>query len=121
MGSLGDFFSEEKKKEFAQGKIKAGTVIKTFVTNTVPPKIKRCLIIAQSSDNICVGVVLFNSEINWNVQRNMELASLQYMVRQDENSEILDKDSYVDCSQLIEFDISQLITTLTSEPETFKA
>lgn len=115
MPSLGDFFSSDQRKESAERNVKVGSVIKAFVKNTTPPKEKRFIIIAENDDGRFLAVVFINSNINTNVHRTNQLLSLQYQILCGDN-EFLERDSYIDCSDIFDYDRSQVIEWVTLNP-----
>lgn len=116
MSSLGDFFSDDLKKNFAKQNITIGTVIKCFVKNTNPPKEKRFVVLGIDTNGDLIGAVFINSDINWNVIRTQELAQLQHYVIKDEN-EYLDMDSYIDCSDLFELSYNDVYASIQNKPQ----
>lgn len=99
MASLGDFFSNDRKNAFAEEAITVGAVVKIWLTSTTPPKEKRIIIVGTTATGDYLGVVLINSEINWNVHRNHDIIDFQYFLR-SEDCEFLAHDSYADCLNL---------------------
>lgn len=116
MGSLGDFFGDEFKKNFAKQNITAGSVVKCFVKNTNPPKEKRFVVLGFAGNGNLIGVVFINSNINWNVIRTTELAQLQHYVKKEGN-DFLDWDSYIDCSELVELPYDDVYLSLQENPQ----
>ena len=86
MPSLGNFFSNDFRKNFAHRNIAKGSVIKCFVRNTNPPKEKRFVILGENIEGKLVGVVFINTNINWKVINTIELAQLQLFVRAENHS-----------------------------------
>ena len=117
MGTLGDSFEDKYKNEFAERQIKVKSVIKAFVSDTNPPKEKRIIIIGIDNTEKYVGVILFNTAINWKAISTIELAKLQYYLTKEDNPEILQWDSYIDCSDLFEFTKEELVESLIRNPE----
>lgn len=116
MGSLGDFFPEGIKQDFADFNLEVGCVIKCFTYHTVPPKEKRFVILGINADGNYVGSVFINTNVNFNVINSQELLELQYPVKNQPN-DYLDHDSFIDCSELFEFSRQDLFNLLIAEPE----
>lgn len=112
---LGDSFPDELRQLITEHSLGAGSVIRKFVLNTNPPKIKRFIILAISPSEISLASVFINSEININVFRTDELKKLQVPLEASERG-YLDHDSYVDCSRLYEKDFKELKNYLDSNP-----
>lgn len=108
MTLLGDFFGDSKKEEFAQQSVRIGSVVKLWMTDTTPPKEKRIVVVGTTVAGDYLGVVLINSEINWNVQRNPAMYDWQLFMQADECT-FLDHDSYADCTQLREIPKSYIV------------
>jgi len=115
MPNLSDFFSDEFKQNFALQNITIGSVLRCFVKNTNPPKEKRFVVLGFDNNGNLVGTVFINTEINWKVNRTMELAQLQLYVRAEDN-DYLDWDSYIDCSELVEIPKNEIATAISTNP-----
>ncbi len=63
--SLGEFFPEAFKADYARRNLEVGSVLKLYVTDTKPPKEKRFIIVGKNIDGLCLATV--NSEINENI------------------------------------------------------
>jgi len=117
MENLGDFFPHKIKKKFAREKLKPGTVLRLFVKDTVPPKIKRLIIIAVDNENYLLATLFINSEINPMLLNSEELIQLQFKI--DSNKfDFIKHDSYVDCSKLKPRNIEQLSELIIKDPKT---
>jgi len=99
MTPLSDYFPDELQFSRFKEKIEIGSVIRYFVNDTTPPKIKIMIVIGKSSDALTIVTVYVNSELNTNVFRNKTMQDLQILLKK-ENCEYLQHDSYVDCSAL---------------------
>jgi len=115
MANLGNFFPDDIKSDFASDKLKAGVVLRFFVTDTTPPKIKRIIIIAIEHSRILAATVFINSEINPAIFSSEELRKLQYKLEYAK-CDFLDHDSYVDCSEIKERTADSLMKLLKSSP-----
>ncbi|MBX2952302.1 MAG: hypothetical protein KF870_07340 [Leadbetterella sp.] len=116
MGSLGDFFPQEFRREAAIDNIGIGCVIKCFVANTKPPKEKRIVIVGQDNDGNFVGCVFINSNLHAKILNTQSLLDQQHLIKHQENS-FIDYDSYVDCGYLFQRNREELISLLESEPD----
>ena len=114
MASLGDFFSDDRKNAFVEQSITVGSVIKVWLTTTTPPKEKRIIVVGTTSTGDYLGVVLINSEINWNVHRNREIIDYQYFLRIEDCS-FIDHDSYADCLNLHEIARSMVLAEVVND------
>lgn len=99
MSSLADNLGDEEHARFALDKLVIGTVIRTYVLDTHPPKEKRLIIVGESYDHISVVTVYINSKLNINVFPTKELQDLNPEFIQEGRS-YLDHNSHVDCSSL---------------------
>ena len=113
--ALGDFFPDDKRNEFAESKLKIGSVIKADVKDTTPPKTKRFIIVGIDNANILLATVYINSEINPNIFNTRYLKDLQYNLEKKDR-EYLDHDSYVDCSNLKIKKVDEIIRILKNSP-----
>lgn len=112
---LSDFFPEEFKEIYSQANITIGSVLRTHVTDTNPPKLKRFIIVGFCPQGVSVATLYINSDINNNVFPTEELKSLHYFLAKN-NREILDYDSHVDCSSLKEKNYQWLHEIIIQEP-----
>ena len=113
MGSLGDFFPNGMKQEIANFNLEIGSVIKCFTSYTRPPKEKRFVILGINEEGNYVGSVFINTNVNFNIINSQELLELQYPVKNQAN-DYLDHDSFIDCSELFEFEREHLFNLLIS-------
>lgn len=116
MASLSDFFSDDFKENFAARNIKVGAVIRKFMTNTTPPKEKRFIIVGLSDDSVALAVVYINTRINPFIERNPELKNLQLPLKRN-NRSILDYDSFVDCTQILEYQFADIQSHISENPD----
>lgn len=114
MASLGDFFADDQKNEFANQLVRVGAVVKIWLTTTIPPKEKRVVIVGITATGDYLGVVLINTNINWNVHRNPDMYDYQYFLR-GHDCDFLDHDSYADCLNMQELPRSYVVNTLQND------
>lgn len=115
--SLGEQFPDEFKRQFSERQITVGSVIKCMTDQTDPPKEKRFIIVGISNDNIAVGSVFINSELNISINWSQRFKDLQIPL-ESHSREYLEWDSYVDCARLYEWTYQELQTILESDPGT---
>ncbi|WP_142685954.1 hypothetical protein [Chitinophaga polysaccharea] len=89
-----------------------GAILKLYVEDTTPPKVKLCLIVGSCSDKI--AVVYINSEVNPNFLP-ADLQGLHCPITK-KDCDKLSYESYADCSDIFEKDKSELNTLLQKEP-----
>jgi hypothetical protein len=94
----------------------SGTVLKLFVTDTNPPKIKRFIIIGYSGDKLQLATIYINTQINRRFSWSIELECLQYKVEAITRP-YLDHDSWIDCSELIIRPASEISNIVKERPE----
>lgn len=116
--SLGDYFPEKSKKEFAENVIELGSVIRKHVDNTNPPKIKFFIVVGISEKSLSIASVYINTEINVNVNHNTYLKSFQHEITAS-NYDFLDWDSTVDCARIIEYELDSLKRSIQLDPSIF--
>ncbi len=114
MPPLADAFSEEFRKQFAETNLKVGSVIKTFVTDTKPQKIKRFVILGISADKLAIGTLYINSEINPNLFPTLELQKL-HLKLEKQDRDYIDHDSFLDCSKVYEKEYTDLLAVLQND------
>lgn len=89
-----------------------GKVIRIFAEDTIPPKVKYCIIVGSSSDEIAT---IF---INTNIRPHSlggELQGLQYPLSESD-LKCLSHDSYADCSEIAVRKKGDLNSLLQKEP-----
>lgn len=91
-----------------------GTVIRTHVLDTDPPKIKIFVIVGYYEDQVIT--VYFNSDVNQFVNFSQELQSLHIPFKFT-NQSYLTKDCYCDCSILILKNKDNIHTLVKENPE----
>jgi hypothetical protein len=114
--SLGDLFPKRFREEHATRNLKEGSVLKMFVDDTTPPKEKRFIIVGFSGDRAQLATIYINSEINLQVNYSPELQSLHLFMQAD-GRDFLDHNSFVDCSQLTQRDVSAMYETTVERPD----
>jgi hypothetical protein len=119
MENLSDFFPKNIQKEFSERIIKIGTIIRTKVEDTKPPKYKYFIIIGQTEDCLSLASIYINSEINLKVNFCIELVNLHKPILCS-MYKFLDKDSFVDCSKLIHRDKIEIETAIKNDPNIVK-
>jgi len=109
--SLGDAFPSSFKDSFSNRKLKPGAVFRLHVPHTTPPKIKRFVVLGIDANKIELAFIFINS----NPAPNPALRSLQLRLPVGK-CPFLDHDSYLDCSQVYEWELqtvkNQLMNSL---------
>lgn len=110
--SLGDFFPENIKKSFAERNIDLGNAILINIPEFNLTYDKYVIVVSKCGDNVELAYVVINSE----PISNPYLVALNIEIDK-ENHPFLTKNSYVDCSQIREFPIKNVVDFLTKYPE----
>jgi hypothetical protein len=119
MADLSDFFDENYKEGFINRTLERSVVVKCFVENTTPPKSKRFVIVGiaeNDSENSILGAVFINTLPNQNVIKTPHLKMLQLPISAKSNN-FLDHDSFLDCSQIHEYEYPFIKEQLLNEPK----
>lgn len=96
--------------------IAPGIVLKLFVSETNPPKLKRFVVIGCSQDEMQLATVYINSQINKRISFSIELECLHFKVKSIGRS-WLDHDSWIDCSDLIVRQTTEIVSAVRKRPE----
>ena len=96
---LGDLFPKELREQLSNDNLKVGSVLRYYKTNTIPPKLKRAVVVGFDNDKILFASVFINSEINPNMFPTQRLRDL-HLSFEAINRDYIDHDSFVDCSQI---------------------
>lgn len=118
MSSLGDFFSDDLRKDFSRRNVKVGSVLKLKVKDTNPPKVKIFIIIGQNIEEFSLATLYINTDINFNINFSQELINLQIPISKNDYC-FLDHDSFVDCSKLMFKERSEIERILSQRPDAF--
>ncbi len=113
---LSESFSNNYIQDYVEKNLKIGAVLRFNVFDTTPPKIKRMVIIGISSNRLSVAVLYFNSEINPNLFPTQELKQLHLKFKK-QNRNYLDKNCFLDCSQLFEKTFEAIKNLLLDNPD----
>lgn len=119
MTDLSDLFPQSFRDDFAERNIQVGSVIRVFVRDTTPPKIKRFIVIGFSNDKVLLGTVFINSEINQNVFNTEYLKGLNIPL-DAQIYDFIDHDSFVDCSNIRERSVVEIKHLLSNDIECSK-
>ncbi len=95
--------------------LQPGSVLRLFVKDTNPPKTKRFIIVGISTDEISIASVYINSKLNKKAAWSIELESLNIFFEK-EGRPYLDHNSWIDCSDLIIRDISEIQIIIQNRP-----
>lgn len=116
VGSLGDFFPEEFKEDFSDRQLKIGSVIRCKVRDTNPPKIKIFIVVGFTKDDVALGTVYINTELNNFIKRDHRLLSAQ--VKLDSNGrEYLKHECFVDCSKIFKRSVAEVKSIIENDIE----
>ena len=96
--------------------LKIGTVLRFYVTDTIPPKVKRLIIVGIDNELVTTSTIFINSEINPNVFTSEELKRLQYKLEANKCA-FLDHDSYADCSDVRERKCQDILNLFSKSPQ----
>ena len=119
MTDLSDLFPQSFRDDFAERNIQVGSVIRVFVKDTTPPKIKRFIVIGFSNDKVLLGTVFINSEINQNVFNTEYLKGLNIPL-DSQIYDFVDHNSFVNCSDIQERSVVEIKNLLSNDPECSK-
>ena len=73
---IGDIFPPNARAVFSVNAIKPGTVLRTHVDDTTPPKIKLFVVLAVNETQTSVASLYINSDVNPNMFHREELKNL---------------------------------------------
>ena len=96
--------------------LKPGYVLRLFVKDTHPPKTKRFIVVGISTDEISLASVYINSKLNKNAAWSIELESLNLFFEKTGRL-YLNHDSWVDCSDLVIRNISEIHSIIQTRPD----
>lgn len=113
---LGEFFPDDITPKPPE-ELQIGMVLRLFVKDTNPPKIKRFIIVGMSNDGVSLASVYINSEINEFVNYSIELKSQHLFFELKTREGYLDHDSYVDCANLVMRDYEEMLNSVKKRPE----
>lgn len=114
--SLGDFFPDDLKNQFAKRNIDLGSAILIKIPDFLINYDKYIIVVAKDNAEENIAYVVINSEANQNVAYNAYLKSLHIKIDKV-NNPFLIKDSFVDCSSLREFSIETVVEFLKNNPK----
>jgi|TARA_B110000902_G_scaffold72382_1_gene85515 hypothetical protein len=113
--SLGDFFPDNLKNDFAKRNIDLGNTLLIKVPDFTITYDKYIVVVAKDDHEISIAYVVINSEVNLNVAYNSYLKSLHLKIDK-KNHPFLKKDSFVNCSRLREFPNQTVVNFLIKKP-----
>lgn len=116
--SLGDKFSIEFKNDHANRGTQVGAVLRLFVEDTNPPKVKFFIVIGMTDDRVSLASLYINSEVNMIKNYSQELIDLHLPLLTND-CDFLDHDSFVDCSQLQERNREHIYQNILNSPGAF--
>ena len=92
-----------------------GTVLRMMVKDTTPPKVKRFIVIGESTDSLTLASVYINTELNMKVNYNLDL-QCQHIEFTADGRDYLDHTSFVDCSKLKIIERAELCAIIQNRP-----
>jgi hypothetical protein len=119
MTDLSDLFPQSFRDDFAERNIQIGSVIRVFVKDTTPPKVKYFIVIGFSDDKVLLGTVFINSAINQNIFNTEYLKGLNIPLDAHIYN-FIDHNSFVDCSDIKERSFVEIKQLLSNDPECSK-
>lgn len=108
MPTLGDFFSDEKKREHLERNLQPGQVLYLFCDFTSPPKEKYLILVCAEPKPL---FFLINSEIHPYIKVRPELNQCQVSIKKNDHI-FLDHDSYIDCIDVKELVLEEIESQL---------
>jgi hypothetical protein len=119
MTDLSDLFPQSFRDDFAERNIQVGSVIRVFVKDTTPPKVKYFIVIGFSEDKVLLGTVFINSAINQNVFNTEYLKGLNVPL-DAQLYDFIDHNSFIDCSDIKERNLIEIKQLMSNDPECSK-
>lgn len=114
--NLGDFFSDDFKKIFAKRNVNLGSSILIKVDEVNVDYPKYIIVIGTNDSEDKLGYVIINSKTNTNVFRTKYLQGLNIEIHCSDHP-FLEWDSTVDCTDIKEFILSDVVTFITNNPD----
>lgn len=111
----GELVPDDQSRTNAQKLLVPGCVIKAFVKDTTPPKVKYYIVLGNINSGLLLASFYINSHMNGTIMRNPILSDLQHLIRK-ENHDFLTYDSYVDCSKLNQHDYNEVLRLVSLNP-----
>lgn len=96
--------------------VSIGMVLKLHVIDTIPPKVKRFIIVGITDDEVSFATIYINSEINEYVNWSEELKAL-HICFESKGRNYLDHTSYIDCSKLVIKDCLEIENIVKNRPK----
>lgn len=109
---------KEDRISFCNQYLKPGAVLRFHIPLSRPPKTKRVVVAAIDENINSVGLLFINSDINPNVFLTAKLRKLHLFLTAAERN-YLDSDSYLDCSDLHEWQFARLKTKFIAKPQIY--
>jgi hypothetical protein len=114
--SLGDFFPEELKQNFAERNVDIGQAILIEIPDFNITHSKYVILVSKNEVKLLLAYVLINTEINDNVFPSEYLKSLHVKIDKKRHT-FLSYDSWVNCSEIKEIESLKVIKLLKDKPE----
>lgn len=113
---LGDNFPDKYKEDFAKRNLDVGSIFRLFMENTSPKKEKFIVLIAENEFYKLFAYLFVNTRINPHFLNSEELRKLHYPINPS-RYDFLRHTSYIDCSQLYEYDKNKLCRLFKNDIE----
>ena len=97
MGRIGDYFPEDKRREFAEAHLAPGQVLYLFSTSTNQPKDKYVVLAYPGPSPLLFYI---NSQVHPFIASRPNRARCQIKIHASDYA-FLDHDSFIDCSEII--------------------
>jgi len=115
--SLGDSFPESFRKSFAERSIDPGAALLIHLPTFNISYNKFVIFFAMNTlDSTKCGILVINSEINENVNRNAFLKS-QHVSIDCARHDFLEKNSFIDCTEIQPQDFQDILNYIMENPE----
>lgn len=93
-----------------------GCVLRMFVKDTYPPKIKRFIVVGEADDKLTLVSVFFNKNLNEKVNWNLDFKAQQIEFT-PEGRDYLDHKCHVDCTKLRPISSIEINEAIRKRPE----
>lgn len=114
---LSDLFPQKDKESFAKTNLAPNSVLKAISNFKGGSKEKRFIVLSIIQDEVCV--VHINTKINVNVNRTPLLHALQMPIKKCNHEQILEHDSFIDCSDIYIYSYTGLLNNIISDAGTY--
>lgn len=119
MASLGDHFPNAAREAFGARAVAVGSVLRSKVEDTRPPKYKFYVVMGQNDDTgtTTLAVVYVNTHINTRIFDTPDKQAMHVPMVAASLEGIFDHDCFADCSQLFEKSADTLSKLVANDPQ----